>query len=153
MRGNNARGPLAFLVALVAVVLLGNFPNARATIVQVSALVLLAIAMSELAARALPRRKDKRWLLDGSLREDITGAHRPNDLVELENAFGWGSYGPRDFTTRVRPLLRELTTYRLGTERPVPPALLAVMDDDAEIPERLTTRDIDRLVDEIEGLR
>jgi hypothetical protein len=143
---------VAVLVVVVAVVLLGSFPTARSTVVQVSVLALLALAMSELTARALPRPERKRWLLDGSLREDAAVAHRPSDLVELENALGWGTYGPREFSTRVRPVLKELATYRLGNDQLIPAPLLPVMDEDAQIPERITTQDIDRLVDEIEGL-
>ena len=152
MRARNARGPLAFLIIFISVVLLASFPNARGGIVQVSALTLLAIAMSELAARALPRTQRRRWLLDGTLRENVEQAHRPTDLVELENALGWGAYGPREFTNRVRPVLRELATYKLGAGRTVPPTLLGVMDDDAAVPQRVTTQDIARMVDEIEAL-
>jgi hypothetical protein len=151
MRGRNARGPLAFLIVFVGIVLIGSFPNARATIIQVSVMTLLAIAMSELAARALPRPGHKRWLLDGTLRENVEEAHRPNDLVELEHALGWRSYEPREFTNRVRPVLRELTIYRAGTKA-VPPALQPLLDDDAPVPQRVTTQDITRLVDEIEAL-
>jgi hypothetical protein len=152
MRPKNARGPLAFMVFILTIVLLGAFPNARATILQVAVLLMLAIAMSELASRALPKPARRRWLLDGSLTEDAVKAHRPNDLADLERALGWRSYEAREFRNRVQPVFRELVTYRLGAKGAVPPGLTALMDDDAPAPDRVTTRDLTRLVDEIEAL-
>ncbi|MGH2808665.1 MAG: hypothetical protein ACRDKT_15480 [Actinomycetota bacterium] len=152
MRAENARGPLAFLVAFVMVVLLGSFPNARGTIVQVCVLVLLAIALSELTSRALPRPDRRQWLLDGPLRESAEVAHRPKDLVELEHALAWRSYEPREFRNRVRPVLRDLMIARIGAGI-VPPSLMRVVEDDLEGVERVHTSDIERLVDEIEALQ
>jgi hypothetical protein len=152
MKPRSARGPFAALLVFVTVVLLGAFPNARATIVQISVLALLALAMSELASRALPRPEKKAWLLDGPLREPQADSLRPNDLVELEHALAWRSYEPREFRNRVRPILRDLIAGRLGGGPGVPASLLPVTDEDADIPARINTQDITRLVDEIEAL-
>jgi hypothetical protein len=90
---------------------------------------------------------------------------RPADLERIERRFGWGQYSIGDFNYRVRPTLRRLAEHRLRESRG-----LAVEDEGArgavtpevwdyviakqppETERVIRTADIERMVDEIEGL-
>jgi hypothetical protein len=134
----------------------------------IAVLILFGAATVSLVreAGALGRREPSE--LDRLLRGAERARARPPDLERLEHILGWRSYSPQDFSYRVRALFEELIRYRLAagrgvdvTSRPdvvrelLPPELRELvfpdLPHDSDGP-NITTRDMARLVELIEGL-
>ncbi|MGH2756100.1 MAG: hypothetical protein ACRDLB_16940 [Actinomycetota bacterium] len=102
-------------------------------------------------------------LFDRALRKPETGPERPADLAAVERLFGWRSYAPDEFDSRIRPFLERLVERRLLertgadlTSDPgrmaglLGPRLRAALIDRDEV--RADTGSLMALIDEVEAL-
>lgn len=141
-------------------------PGHRRVILAAGVMVLLGVLLIEMAGLAYRLAEESSaW---ARVRHVATPSiERPADLERIERRLGWGQYSVGDFNYRVRPMLRRLAAARLRNSHGI------VLDQDLErahtvtsselwdhviakqppSSERvITTADIARLVDEIEGL-
>ena len=164
------RVKLALWVAGIAVATVASsviLPGHRETSVAAGAMTLLAVLLIEVAVLAygLAGKSESAWARVRHVA--VVDSERPADLERIERRLGWGQYSTGDFNYRVRPLLRRLAAARLRDGHGV-----ELEDDEARVrslvstelwdhviakqpPDSgrvMTTADIGRIVDEIEGL-
>ncbi len=144
------------------------FPTRRELIAAVTIVLLLAVALVALKARARGLVAPRRSRFEEALRARGRRAGRPEDLERCERALGWRVYAPRDFDHHVRPLLRALVVHRvkerLGIDLEADPSagvgavdaeLLALAGDvssESLFDRNLVTSDIARYLERIEDL-
>jgi hypothetical protein len=102
-------------------------------------------------------------LFDRALQTFAPAPERPADLAAIERAFGWKSYAPDEFDSRIRPVIQRLAERRLMDRRGIDlasdpkgaasylgPHLRAVLVDRRET--RVDTPQIATLIEEVEAL-
>lgn len=154
-------------VAAAALVAAIAAPGRRGAVVSAAIIAILAEAMLELTRVARPSAAPTAPDWDRFRSPASPGHIRPSDLQRLERALGWGRYSAADFNYQVRPVLRGLLVSRLRERHGVdldaqpPPARPALSPELCEtvVLRReptdgrvIQTRDVERLVTEIEAL-
>jgi hypothetical protein len=128
-------------------------------------LLLLALALVALTGRAFGLRQPRVTPFQSLLQQPKPRPVRPADLERIERLTGWVAYSRHDFNHRLRPLFTALIRRRLEMSRgirlpedsPIPvellsPELGALMTPSDAIPRSITTRDLNRALDDIEEL-
>ena len=71
------------------------------------------IVASKMFERLARFRSGRVSLFDGALRRPEAAPERPADLAAVERVFGWRSYAPDEFDSKIRPVVRRLVEWRL----------------------------------------
>ena len=129
-------------------------------------LVLLALALVMVTARAVALRQARRTPFHSLLVARSIPPARPADLERIERLSGWVAYSQHDFSHRLKPMIVALIRRRLQISRgiqlaegevPPPellsPELMALISPTAQqSSSSITTADLNRALDEIEAL-
>jgi hypothetical protein len=101
----------AALVSVVFVALLAIQPFSRQTALHLYLLALAALALASTVAALPPRGRSA---FDATLRRPPSQTQRPPQLERVERTVTLGVANAFDFHARLRPLLRDVATARLG---------------------------------------
>jgi hypothetical protein len=128
-------------------------------------LVILAVALGALIARARGMGHSGPSPFNGLLQQHDSVPVRPADLERIERLAGWVAYSPHDFRHRIKPMLLELIGRRLHSSEGIEfkngalpssellsPELVALLDPAEPNGAAVTTADLNRALDEIETL-
>jgi hypothetical protein len=135
---------LAVVLTVIALAIVIVIPTRRSEVAAGAGLIAFLGAYVVLA-ESVGRGVAYGSVVDAVLRRPEPRPTRPSDLEKLERSIGWKAYDGAEFDARVRPLLADLVRHRGGTESDVE----AILTHTA----RVTTGDIERIVDHIEALR
>jgi hypothetical protein len=129
-------------------------------------ILILAIALGSLTARAAAMRHARRTPFQSLLRTYETKPTRPADLEKIERLASWGAYSEHDFSHRLKPMIVALIWRRLLLSKGIeltaggepPPGLLSpelaalIAASGAPRTTSITTQDLNHALDEIEAL-
>jgi hypothetical protein len=129
-------------------------------------ILILAIALGSLTARAAAMRHARRTPFQSLLKRYEVKPTRPADLERIERLASWGAYSEHDFSHRLKPMIVALIWRRLliskgiqltaGEEPPaglLSPQLAALIaPSGAPRTTSITTQDLNDALDEIEAL-
>jgi hypothetical protein len=129
-------------------------------------ILILAIALGSLTARAAAMRHARRTPFQSLLKTYDAKPIRPADLERIERLASWGAYSQLDFSHRLKPMIVALIWRRLLLSKGIeltpgeepPPGLLSselaalIAPAGTARTTSITTRDLSRALDEIEAL-
>jgi hypothetical protein len=159
-------------IAVVSIVVLASWvvgtalPEWREVAWAGGVLVILALSLVAVTARAAALRHSRRTPFGSLVMTAEITRERPADLERIERLSGWVAYSQIDFSHRLKPLIVSLIARRLQISKGIdliegdapPPGLLspeltALIDPSGEEPaSSITTADLHRALDEIEAL-
>jgi hypothetical protein len=129
-------------------------------------ILILAIALGSLTARAAAMRHARRTPFQSLLKTYEAKPMRPADLERIERLASWGAYSEHDFSHRLKPMIVALIWRRLLLSKGIelspgeepPPGLLSpeltalIASTGTPRTTSITTKDLNRALDEIEAL-
>jgi hypothetical protein len=105
---------LSFATAAAIVIALIR-PGWAGVVIGVWALTMFVYCALTLAGTLWRRTRARRSLFDDVMYVRTPMPSRPADLKAFEASFGWGTYEPREFDVRIRPLVNLLAQH--GADR------------------------------------